>query len=310
VVDRLMALVGDEIAGDPVRDERWIVRSLRKLRRALARSGHELSPMTLRRLLLANGIRPRANVKHLAPNPHPDRDRQFRYLTACRHRFDRRGEPVVSVDAKNRELIGPFARRGQTWAARPPEVYSYDFPDFAEAKAIPYGVYDVRHNHAWLGVTLGKNTPDLAVDTLERWWRRLGRRAYPEAKRLLILADGGGSNGYRSRQWKWRLQQMANREGLTITVCHYPPGGSKWNPIEHLVFSQISQTWAGMPLTSVALMMAALRSTQTKTGLRVSAYLMRRAYPDKVSVSKEQWKQLHITRPTTCPLWNYTLTPW
>lgn len=304
-----MAIVGDEIAGDPVRDERWIVRSLRKLQTALARVGQALCPNTIRRLLLAKKIRPRANSKHLAPNPHLDRDKQFRHLVRCRHRFENRGDPVVSVDAKNRELIGPFARAGQTWSAHPPEVYSYDFPGYAEAKAIPYGVYDVRHNRALLGVSLSKNTPDLAVDTLELWWRRQGRAAYPGAKRLLILADGGGSNGYRSRQWKWRLQRMANTEGLAITVCHYPPGASKWNPIEHRVFSQISQTWAGMPLTSVELLMAALRATQTKTGLRVSAYLMRRDYPDKVTVSKAQWKQLRLTRHKTCPLWNYTLTP-
>lgn len=304
-----MGMISDEIAGDPVSDERWVRRSLRKLSQALAKRGESLSHATIRKLLLERKIRPRANSKHLAPNPHPDRDQQFRHLIRCRHRFEHRGDPVVSVDAKNRELIGPFARAGQTWSAHPPEVYSYDFPGFAEAKAIPYGVYDVRHHRALVGVTLSKNTPDLAVDTLELWWRRQGQMAYPEAKRLLILADGGGSNGYRSRQWKWRLQQMANREGLAITVCHYPPGASKWNPIEHRVFSQISQTWAGMPLTSVDLLMAALRATQTQSGLRISAYLMRRTYPGKVSVSKAQWKQLRLARHKTCPLWNYTLMP-
>lgn len=302
-------MVGDEIAGDPVSNQRWVRRSLRKLRQALQHQGLVLSPMTIRRLLLAEGIRPRANVKHLTPNPHHDRDVQFRYLTGVRRAFRKRGDPVVSVDAKNRELIGPFAQAGRVWSRRPREVFSYDFPGFADAKAVPYGVYDQRHQQALIGVSLSRATPDFAVDCLQLWWQRHGRKAYPKARRLLVLTDGGGCNGYQPRRWKWRLQQLADRYRLAITVCHYPPGASKWNPIEHRVFSQISQTWAGLPLTSVELLLKTLRATTTRTGLRLSVHLMKRDYPEGLKVPNETWKQLRLRRHPTCPLWNYTVRP-
>ena len=304
-----MALVGDEVAGHPVREGRWIRRSLSKLQKALARTGKTLSPMTLRRLLLADGIRPRSNVKHLTPQPHPDRDRQFRYLLAKRRAFEADKQPVLSIDTKNKEKIGPYGRTGLVWTAHGEEVYTLDFPQRDTRKAVPYGLYDVQRNHAVVCVGLSGNTCDLAVDALEFWWRTEGRRFYPHATRLLLLADGGGSNGYRPRQWKKRLQGFADTTGWAVTVCHYPTGASKWNPIEHRVFNQITQTWAGLPLTSLALLMAALDATTTSTGLVVRAHLLPGHYPTGVKVTDLDFATLDVRPHRVCPLWNYTIWP-
>jgi hypothetical protein len=305
-----MALVGDEIAGDPMTDRRWIRRSLRRLERALARAGHALGRTTIRRVLLAHDIRPKANFKRLTPRPHPDRDRQFRHVLGVRRRFERVGDPVISVDTKKKELIGPFKNPGRAWHRDAPEVYSHDFPQDALAKAVPYGVYDPGAHHGAVYVGVSADTPDFAVAAIVRWWQTYGARRYPAARRLLILADSGGSNGYRPRRWKTQLQaQLVDRFGLTVTVCHYPPGASKWNPIEHRLFSQISQTWAGLPLTSLPLMLAAIRATTTQTGLRVTATLVRKVFPRKLRASSAEYAKLRILRHVTCPQWNYTLRP-
>ena len=305
-----MALVGDEVAGDPIRDVRWIRRSLRKLERALARTGQRLSHTTIGRVLRAHRIRAKANVKHLTPRAHPDRDRQFRHLLHTRRRFERAGMPVISVDTKKKELIGRFKNAGRAWNRHPPEVYSHDFPSDATAKAVPYGVYDPVAHHGAVYVGLSHDTPDFAVTAIAQWWRQIGRRRYPGARRLLILADSGGSNGYRPRRWKTQLQaRLVEPYRLTVTVCHYPPGASKWNPIEHLLFSQISGTWAGLPLTSVELMIGAIRATTTETGLKVRAALIRGDFPCKVPTTPKEWKALWLTRHRTCPKWNYTLRP-
>jgi hypothetical protein len=289
-------------------DLRWVRRSLRKLQRALVREGDSLSPMTVRRILLAHGIRPKANVKRLTPRPHPDRDAQFRYVLELRHRFEALGWPVISVDVKKKELIGCFKNAGRAWSERAPEVYTHDFPSDAVAKAVPYGIYDLRAHQGAVFVGLSSDTPDFAVECIVRWWRQSGRRRYSEASHLLIVADSGGSNGYRPRRWKTQLQtRVADAFSLNVTVCHYPPGASKWNPIEHQLFSQISQTWAGLPLTSVDLMLAAIRSTTTASGLRVTATLILGLFPRNLSVSEEEWRQLSIYRHPTYPLWNYTL---
>jgi hypothetical protein len=304
-----MALVGDEVAGHPVRDQRWVRRSLEKLQKALGQTGETLSPMTLRRLLLAEGIRPRANVKHLTPKPHPDRDRQFRYIVAQRRAFETKRQPVLSIDTKNKEKIGLFGRAGRVWTAKGEEVYSLDFPQKDTLKAVPYGLYDVRRNRGVVCVGLSGNTCDFAADALWTWWSTEGRRFYANASRLLLLADGGGSNGYRPRQWKKRLQAFADSTGLAVTVCHYPTGASKWNPIEHRLFNQITQTWAGLALTSLELLMAALRSTTTSTGLVVTAHLLDGHYPTGVVVTDEDFALIQIRRHRTCPLWNYTISP-
>lgn len=298
-----------EIAGHPVRNERWIRRSLKKIQRALADIGYRLSCMTIRRLLLDENIRPRSNVKHLAPKPHPDRDKQFLYVMSVREQFESGTEPIVSVDAKNKEKIGLFAQAGTVWTKNASEVYALDFPQKDTKKATPFGIYDVRRNHGFVCVGLSGNTPDFAIDSLRAWWKYEGRVHYRHATKLLILADGGGSNGYRPKRWKTQLQRFADKTGLEITVCHYPPGASKWNPIEHRLFRQISNTWAGTPIVSLEHLLEAIRFTKTETGLRVSAILLDRIYSTKLRASKEEWKTLNITRHATCPKWNYTIKP-
>jgi hypothetical protein len=309
-VQRLMQLVDPELAGDPDSGMQWVRRSLHKLQKELKASGLELSPHTISRVLLAYGISPKANVKHLMPRPHPDRDRQFRHIIKVRRRFEQAGWPEISVDTKKKQLVGLFKNPGRAWTDEAIGVYTYDFPDDAVAKAVPYGVYDPQAHRGSVYVGVDGDTPDLAVDAIVRWWQKQGRHRYPSARRLLILADGGGSNGYRPRRWKTQLQRrLVNAFGLTVTVCHYPPGASKWNPVEHALFSQISQTWAGLPLTSLLVLLSAIRSTTTSTGLRVTAELMPGAYPRHLTASQEEWESLHIKRHKTCPKWNYTLAP-
>lgn len=305
-----MALVETEVAGDPVTGRLWIRRSVRKLERELARRGKRLGKSVVQRVLRAAGISPKSNVKRLTPRPHPERDRQFRYLTHLRRQFERRGDPVLSVDAKKKELIGPFHQRGTTWRRRAPEVYSHDFPSDASAKLVPYGLYDVARNEGFVFVGLSSETPDFAADALVWWWGTFGRKHYPTRHHVLILADGGGANGARRRRWKYRLQRnLCDEFGLTVTVCHYPPGASKWNPIEHRLFSQISETWRGLPLTSVALAVAALRATTTRTGLRVRVKVTDKIYPKGEKVRRWQWATVTTQRHDICPQWNYTLRP-
>jgi len=322
-----MALVGYEVAGDPMTRRRWIRHSLRKLEHALARTGHHLGRTAIRRILRTHDIRPKGNVKHLTPRPHPDRARprptapdrarQFQHIQKQQRRFARAGWPVVSVDTKKKELIGLFKNAGRAWNRHPPEVYSHDFPGDAQVKAVPYGIYDPYANHGAIFVGLSGDTPDFAVTALVRWWKQIGRRRYPAARRLLVLADGGGSNGYRPRRWKQQLQaRVVDVFGLTVTVCHYPPGASKWNPIKHRLFSQISQTcqtWAGLPLSSIELMIElmieAMRATTTGTGLRVTVTLIPGEFPRKRSVSRAEWEALRIQRHKTCPQWNYAILP-
>ena len=308
--EALIALIQDEIAGDPITGKRWIRRSLAKLQRALAQQGLKTNVMTIHRLLRKQGIHPKSNVKHLTPRPHPDRDLQFQYIQRRRRRFTASGWPILSVDCKKKELIGPFKNPGRVWSEHAPEVYSTDFPDDAVCKVTPYGVYDVTCNEGHVYVRVGGEPPDFTVAAIAHWWRHTGRRRYLTAPHLLILADGGGGNSAQSRRWKQQLQiQLADAFGLLVTVCHFPPGASKWNPIEHRLFSQISQTWAGTPLTSVDVVMSAIRATKTTTGLTVRATRFRRVFLSGVTVTDAQMAGLVLRKHRTCPQWNYTITP-
>jgi hypothetical protein len=305
-----MTLVGDEVAGDSVRDERWIRRSLRKLEAALAKRGQRLGRTTIRWVLRAAGIRSRGNVKHRTPKPHPDRDKQFRYLMRTRRTFVTRGNPVISVDTMETQKIGLYGQPGRAWNKAPPEVYSLDFPRKDTVRAVPYGIYDSQANRGLIGVGVSGNTADFGVEAIVRWWQREGRRRYAGKRTLLILADGGGAKGCRPRRWRLQLQRrLADPCGLTITVCHYPPGASKWNPIEHRLFCQVSLTWAGLPLTSLELMIAAMRSTTTATGLRVEAFLLDGQFPTKLPIDEKEWALVFIRHHLTCPTWNYTIWP-
>jgi hypothetical protein len=303
-------LVHDEVAGDPSTGMLWIRRSLTKLQGALARRGFHVGRRVVSRLLRRHNIRARSNVKHLTPREDAARDQQFRYIRAMRQQFDAAGDPVISVDTKKKELIGRFKNAGRIYGEAAPEVYTHDFPGDADAKAVPYGIYDLRANTGMVCVGLSGNTPDFAVAAIRSWWQQVGRRRYPTRCRLLILADSGGSNGYRARRWKQQLQvRLADPFGIEITVCHYPTGASKWNPVEHRLFSQISQTWAGTPLTSVAVMLDAIRKTTTGTGLRVRAQILPGLYESGKKVADKEMANLNIEKHKTCPRWNYTIKP-
>ena len=288
---------------------KWVRRSLRHLSRDLHKRGHRACPNTVGRLLRDQDFSLKSNRKGYTGKAHPDRDRQFQHIQRQRDAFTAAGLPVVSVDAKKKELVGNFKNAGAAWCQEPEQVNTYDFIQDAVCRATPYGVYDIPRNRGTVAVGTSADTAQFATDSIEHWWRQEGRQAYPEARHLLVLADGGGSNGHRSRLFKWSLQQFANRHAVAVTVCHYPRGASKWNPIEHRLFSQISSNWAGQPLRSLQIVLGCIRGTVTQTGLRVRAWLNRKTYPKKVKVSNAQMKSLNLERLPTCPAWSYIIRP-
>jgi hypothetical protein len=307
----LQEVVEPVTAGDPMSEQKWVRVSLRELSRQLGAAGHPASPPTVRRLLGDLEYRLHANTKQLESRAaHPDRDRQFQYIAAQRQAFTTAGHPQISIDTKKKELIGAFKNGGRVWSQTAEAVNVHDFLDDALGRAVPYGIYDLTHNRGTVAVGQSADTPRFAVDVLARWWAREGQPAFPEASSLLILADGGGSNSARSRVWKWQLQeQLCDRLGLTVTVCHYPPGCSKWNPIEHRLFGPISANWAGHPLTTWDTMLGCLRGTKTETGLTVCAALHQGVYKTGESVSDADLATLNLERHDICPAWNYTLRP-
>jgi len=295
-----------ESGGDPEGKRRFLRVSLRNLARRFRRRA---SHTTLGRLLRKLKFSLKTNVKRLTGPAHPDRDRQFRWIKKLRTLFLRHNAPVISTDTKNSVLIGNFKNSGATWCRQADEVLAHDFPGDAECRAIPYGVYDVGRNRGHVCVSTSKDTSELAVNSIQDWWRRTGQRAFVGQKRLLILADSGGSNGCRVRLWKRELQRFADETGLTITVAHFPRGASKWNPVEHRLFGPISQNWKGVPLRTLDTLLGFIRNTTTQTGLQVTAKLDRRIYQQKIKVKDREMKQLNLRRQRTCPLWNYSLSP-
>jgi hypothetical protein len=304
-------LVEPVTAGDPMSDQKWVRVSLRHLSRQLGEAGHPASPPTVRRLLDVQGYRLHANTKQLESNAaHPDRDQQFAYITEQRQGFSAAGLPQLSVDTKKKELIGRFKNAGRVWSQEAEAVNVHDFRPDALGRAVPSGIYDLTQNRGTVYVGQSADTPHFAVDLLARWWVEEGQAAYPEASDLLILADSGGSNSARSRVWKHQLQeQLCDHYGLTVTVCHYPTGCSKWNPIEHRLFGPISQNWAGRPLATWETMLGYLQATTTTTGLTVRAALHDDTYRTGESVSDAVMASLNLTRHDVCPTWNYTLRP-
>ncbi len=252
----------------------------------------------------------KANRKRFTGPPHPDRDCQFRYIQKQKKRFLWRGLPVISVDTKNKELIGDFKNPGRTWTQEPIEVNAHDFPQDALCKAAPYGVYDVGRNHGFIHVGISSDTPQFAVDSIRHWWLAHGTKRYGDGRELLVLADAGGSNGYRPRHFKKRLQEkIADAFGLKVTVCHFPSGASKWNPVEHRLFGPISCNWSGVPLRSLELLLRLVRTTVTEGGLKVCARLTHTTYRTGIRVSDAEMKMLNLQRHTVCPQWNYTINP-
>jgi Rhodopirellula transposase DDE domain len=310
-VTALQELVEPVTAGDPMSAQQWVRASLRYLSRRLGAAGHPASPPTVRRLLAARGYRLPANTKQLeAGAAPPDRDRQFRYIAEQRQAFRAAGRPQISVDTKKKELIGRLKNAGRVWGQEAEPVNAPDCRQDALGRAVPYGIFDLPHNRGTVYVGQSADTPRFAVDLLARWWVDEGQAAFPAARELLILADGGGSNRARSRVWKQPLQaQLCDRYGLAVTVCHYPTGCSKWNPIEHRWFGPISLNWAGQPLATWDTMLGSLRGTTTATGLTVRAALHDGRYPTGERVSDAEWATLNLTRHDICPTWNYTLRP-
>lgn len=311
LVSDLEALVEPDVRGDPESPLRWTVKSLRQLTVALQALGHNVSRRIVSDILHSHGYSLQGNKKSLEGNQHPDRDQQFNYINDLVKSCLKTGDPVVSVDTKKKELIGDYENKGREWHAQksPEKVQTYDFPTPEVPRAYPYGVYDLARNTGFVNLGTDHDTATFAVASIRRWWKLEGRHAYPEAKRLLITADGGGSNGSRLRLWKWEIQRFADELGFPIFVSHFPPGTSKWNKVEHRLFSFISINWRGKPLTSYETIVNLIARTTTVKGLRVRCKLDKRHYPTGRTVSVEDMASLKIKRADFHGEWNYNIEP-
>jgi Rhodopirellula transposase DDE domain len=311
LVRALEALVEPLTRGHPESPLRWTCKSTRNLAEELNRQGHPISDRTVAKLLYDAGYSLQSNRKTREGASHPDRNAQFEYINERVRRFQRQGQPVVSVDTKKKELVGDFKNQGREWRPRgqPEEVRVHDFQDPALGKAIPYGVYDVTHNQGWVSVGIDHDTARFAGETLRRWWREMGSKRFPCARKLFITADGGGSNSSRSRLWKVALQELANAIDLPLSVSHFPPGTSKWNKIEHRLFCHITQNWRGKPLVSHEVIVHLIAHTRTEAGLEVQAELDTNRYETGTKVSDEQMATLEITKAEFHGDWNYTVAP-
>lgn len=311
VLQDLHKLVEDSSRGDPEAPLLWTVESTRTLAAELAKRDHTVSHVTVARLLKNSDYSLQANSKTKEGSSHPDRDQQFRFIGGLAKKYLRAGDPVISVDTKKKELVGSFKNPGKTWLpkGRPIEVNIHDFPDPKQPKAIPYGVYDLGADHGYIGVGIDHDTAEFAVATIRFWWKHLGKEKYPKSKRLLITADAGGSNGYRLKLWKTELQKFSDETGLSVSVSHFPPGTSKWNKIEHRLFSFISINWKGRPLTDYQVIVNLIGSTKTKTGLKVYAALDQNKYELRKQVSQQELRALRIVPNQFHGEWNYTIKP-
>jgi len=311
VRELLEKMLQETTAGDPMSLLRWTSKSTRTMAAELTRLGHPVTWVTVARCVDDMGYSLQANRKEKEGPQHANRDAQFRYINRQVKALIGSGDPVISVDAKKKELVGPFKNAGRTWRpkGKPREVNTKDFPSLAEGKALPYGIYDSGQNRAVVNVGVTHDTAEFAVESIRRWWKLDGRKTYPSARRLLICADAGGSNGNRLRAWKLNLQQMADQIRIPITVCHYPPGTSKWNKIEHRLFSFISLNWRGEPLINYETIVNLIGATQTRTGLKVKAVLDTNDYETGIKVSDEQIEEIQLRRHKVHPDWNYTISP-
>jgi hypothetical protein len=315
VIEQIAHLLEHETAGDPIRDLKWRRRATRNIAQQLRRWGIAVSASTVRRLLKQMGYSLRVNHKKLEsgnknPPPRPVRNRQFVYIERERKQFLAQGNPIISVDAKKREQVGNFKNAGASWESKPQLVMDHDFLSDAQGVALPYGIYDPTQNQGLVVVGTTRETPAFAVDAITLWWKNYGEKRYDRARELLILADCGGGNSARARGWKFHLQQkLVNPYGLAVTVSHFPPGASKWNPIEHRLFCQISKNWAGQPLRNYPTALNYIRTTTTSTGLKVRARLLPRKYEKGEKISARQMQQVALTRHKVLPMWNYTLRP-
>ena len=310
MIEAIQKLMEKETAGDPMSALKWTRKTTSKIARELKRLGIAVSRNTVGRLLRQMDFCLRTNRKTVSCGSTSDRDRQFRYLRRQRNRFEKRGDPVLSVDAKKRELIGNFKNPGVKWEQSATRVNDHDFRSNATGIAIPYGIYDTQANRGSVFLGVSHETSAFAVTCLRTWWKIEGRQRYPHSNHILILADTGGSNSAQRTAWKHQIQhQLCDRIGLTVTVAHYPSGASKWNPIEHRLFSQISRNWAAEPLDSYEKALKFIRTTKTDTGLKVTARLDTKAYPTGLKVSKQELAHLSFRPKRVLPKWNYTISP-
>jgi hypothetical protein len=307
----LESLVEPDSRGDPQAALRWTCKSTRRLALQLSAQGHPVGATTVRHLLKEAGYSLQGNRKTREGVSHPDRDAQFRYINGRVKTQQRRGQPAISVDTKKKETLGNHKNPGQTWRPKgvPREVDTHDFPDPRKGKAVPYGVYDLGHNEAWVSVGISSDTAEFAVESIRCWWKRLGRRRHPKAARLLITADSGGSNSSRNRLWKVELQKLSDDTGLEIEVCHFPPGTSKWNKIEHRLFCHVSRNWQGQPLETIEIVVNLIGSTTTESGLKVYADLDPGIYVKGRKVTDEEFATLNLRRSRFHGEWNYVIRP-
>jgi len=310
MIQRIEKLLEYETAGDPMTSLKWKRKTLRSIADELGRSEIHVSANTVGRLLKDMDYSLRSNRKAIAATSAPDRNEQMLHIAKIRKRFTKAGKPVVSVDSKKKELVGQFKNPGAVWSQSPLLVNDHDFRSTAKGMALPYGIYDLTTNQGSVFVGTSHDTPEFAVESISRWWDKEGSKRYPTARQLLILADGGGSNGPRCRLWKKQIQtEICDRYGISVTVSHYPTGASKWNPIEHRLFSEISKNWAGRPLDSYETILNYISRTTTTKGLTVKSYLDRKDYATGIKVKDEHMKQLRIAPIADLPRWNYKIDP-
>lgn len=311
LVERLNDLVEPSTRGDPMSPLRWTCLSTTNLAEELTTQGHPVSPRTIGRLLNADGYSLQGNRKTKEGQSHPDRNAQFEFINKTVKRFQRNNQPVISVDTKKKEILGEFKNNGREWRpkGKPETVQVHDFMDKELGKVVPYGVYDLTENKGWVSVGIDHDTAHFAAEAIRRWWNKMGEERYRGAKELLITADGGGSNGSRSRLWKVALQELANQLQMPIHVCHFPPGTSKWNKIEHRMFSHITQNWRGRPLISHEVIVQLIANTTTAAGLKIQAELDQGSYPTGMKVSDEELAALKLKKAKFHGDWNYCLLP-
>jgi hypothetical protein len=316
IIDRIHELMEYETAGDPMSGMKWTRKTTENIAAELGKLNIEVSSNTVASLLREYGYSLRVNHKKIAisgeatPDTRAKRDLQFDHIKRTRKRFSLNGDPIISVDTKKKELIGNFKNNGKAWNKSPIPVNDHDFPSVAEGKAIPYGIYDVTANHGTVFVGTSHDTSTFASDCIGSWWKKIGCHRYPNSKKLLVLADNGGSNRPRAAQWLYGISEnLCKRHGISVTVCHYPPGASKWNPIEHRLFSEISKNWAGVPLKSIETILKYIRTTCTKTGLRVKAFLVKKYYATKQKPTELEMETVKIISHKVIPQWNYVVKP-
>lgn len=308
---RLEEILSETTAGDPMSAIRWTCKSIRSITDILKKEGFVIGRTCLHHTLITLGYSLQSNRKNLSRADDPNRDRQFKIINRKVKKFLDEDSPVISVDTKKKELIGQFKNKGDTWCPKgnPHLVEDHDFPSRSKGKAIPYGTYDIGKNQGFVNVGISADTADFAVNSILRWWQDFGEKNYPNASRILICADGGGSNGSRNRLWKYNLQRFSDKTGLEIYVCHYPPGTSKWNKIEHRMFSYISSHWKGYPLESYEAVIQLIGNTTTKTGLKIKAKLDKRKYIKGKKISDEEFESINLVKNRVLPKWNYSIQP-